>query len=393
MKPKAFAGFVAVTAVVTMAAMITVAQRYGGNPAAVSVQPFPGLIDRVNDVAEIDIRAHDGTTIIHRVGNGWGLADKHDYPVQSDLVRKTVIGFGEMRLTEKKTERPDRYPRLAVEDVDKEGAKSRLVTLKTADGKSLAEMIVGRQKTSPMGGPSGLYVRRPGEAQSWLAGSVGFGIPENPVLWLEQRIIHVNGKRVSRITIAQPDGEKLVVTKSTPDDPHFAFPELPEGEHLKGDAVADDLTQILMVVDLVDVALQSEVEFPEGKTWKAAVETFDGLVTTVEIVDRDGKPWAKFHAEAKPVAGELPTYKGEAAAFLKEASEVKKEAEEINARTGAWAYELKDWQAQKMQSKLAWFLEKETEQPPPVEAPSGASMPDFGPGGESGAMPGMGGGQ
>jgi hypothetical protein len=384
MKPKAFAGFVAVTAVVTVAAAITVAQRYAGNPAAVSVQPFPGLIDHVNDVAEIDVRTHDGTSVIHRVGNGWGLAGKHDYPVQAERVRKTVIGFGDMKFTEKKTSRPDRYPRLGVEDVDKDGAKSRLVTLKTTDGKTLAELIVGREKMSRLGEANGLYVRRPGEAQSWLAGSVGFEIPDNPVLWLEQRIIHVNGKRISRIVIEQPDGEKMVITKASPDDAHFTFPDLTLDQHLKGDSVADDMTQILMVVDLVDVAPQGDVEFPAGKTWKATVETFDGLVTTVELVERDGKPWAKFHAETEPVAGKLPTYKGEAAPFLMSADEVKKEAADIDARTGGWAYELKDWQAQKMQSKLAWFLEKETEQPPPVHAPPGADMP---------GMPNMGAGQ
>ena len=151
---------------------------------------------------------------------------------------------------------------------------------------------------------------------------------------LKPRITNVNGKRCSRIGTEQPYGEKMVITKATPDDRHFTFPDRPVDEHLKGDAVADDMTQILMVVDLVDVAPQGDVQFPAGKTWKATVETFDGLVTTVELVERDGKPWAKFHAETKPVAGKLPTYKGEAAPFLMPADEVKKEAEDIDARTG-----------------------------------------------------------
>lgn len=361
MKPKSFAAFVAVTALVTIAALITVAQRYWTTPTTVSIQPFPGLIDHINDVTEIDIKSHDGTTILHRVGDHWTMATKNDYPVQQEAIRKTLIGFGELHFTEKKTADPKRYSRLGVQDVDVAGSQSHLVTLKNGEGKKLAELIVGRGKPNPTGGPNGLYVRLPGQAQSWLAGSAGFYVPENPVLWLHQRILHVNGKRVSRIEITQPNGEKLTLTKDSVDDAHFSFPDLKPDQNLKGENVADDMSQILMVLDLVDVAPKSEVQFPEGKTWKDRIETFDGLVVTVNVVERDGNPWATFHAEAVPLKGPLPKPKDTSYVFLEQPDAVKKEADEINSYTGKWAYELKPWQAEKMQRKLSMFLEVEHE--------------------------------
>ncbi|MGB8275754.1 MAG: DUF4340 domain-containing protein [Alphaproteobacteria bacterium] len=399
MKPKTFARFVLVTAAVTVAALVTVAERYWSTPTVVSVQPFPKLLDRVNDVTEIDIGSADDSAVLHRTAGGWTMATKHDYPVQSEMVKQTLIGIADLRLTERKTTRPERYSRLAVEDLEQDAAakdaaakdqtddeaddlpgapkpyKARLMTLKTASGEKLAELIVGRPKVNRMGGPSGLYVRLPGDPQAWLAGAVNFEIPERTISWLEPRIIHVNGKRLSRITTIQPGGETLVLYKDKPDDPHFKFKDLPPDTKLKGESAADDLTQILMVVDLVDVAPQGDVPFPKGHAWKTVAETFDGLTVTVESVNRDDKPWSKFHAEAKDV-GELPDYKGAAAAFLKPAAEVKQEAAEINARTGAWAYQIKDLQANRLRSRLAQFLERE--EMPGAGGPPGMGMPNLG---------------
>jgi len=389
MKPRALVSFAVVTAVVTAAALVTVANRYWISTAAATVKPFPGLLDHINDVTEIDVKAKDGTTVIKRTDTGWAMADKHDYPVQAEMAKGAVIGFGEMEFTERKTARPDRYARLGVEDPNGKGAKSRLVTLKDAKGKTLAELIVGRPREGRMGGQGGLYVRRPGEMQSWFA-PANFEIPVNPAVWLEPRIIHVNPKRVARITTVQPDGETLVLYKDTPETPHFAFKNLPPDKKLKGEAVADDMNSILSVIDLVDVAPQSEVDFSK-KTWHAQVETFDGLSVKVDLIDRGGKPWARLSATAQKPLVDRDGQPDDAQKFLKTVAEVEKEAAGINARVGNWAYELQGYQAAKLESNLGIFLEYETSPragsgPAGGFGPVGSGGPDSG--GGDGGTPG-----
>lgn len=375
MKPRALVSFAVVTAVVTAAALVTVANRYWISAATATVKPFPGLYDRINDVAEIDIKTQNGTTVVKHAGSVWVMADKHDYPVQEEMAKGAAIGFGEMEFTERKTVEPARYARLGVEDLDSEGAKSRLVTLKDAKGETMAEIIVGRSRGGLMGGQGGLYVRLPGEVQSWFA-PANFEIPANAAVWLEPRIVHVNAKRVGRITTVQPNGETLALFKETPQTPHFAFKGLPPDKTLKGEAVADDMNSLLTTIDLVDVAPQSEVDFSQ-KVWHANVETFDGLVVKVDLIDRGGKPWARFTASTEKPLADREAQPDDVKKFLRTADEVEKEAGAINARLGKWAYELQGYQAAKLEANLAIFLESETPE-------NAGSMGGFGPGGPEG---------
>ena len=391
MKPKSLVIFAGVTAVVTAVALVTVANRYWISQSTATERAFPGLLDRINDVAEIDIKAKGTTTVIKRADPGWVMPNKFDYPVQSEMAKGAAIGFGEMELTERKTAHPDRYARLGVEDVDGENAKSRLVTLKDAKGATLAEMIVGRPREGRLGGQGGIYVRHVGDPQSWFA-PANFEIPGNPMVWLEPRIIHVNAKRVATVTTVQPNGDTLVLYKDTPQTAHFAFKDLPAGKKLKGEAVADDMSTALTTVDLVDVAPQANIDFTQ-KVWHTEVKTFDGLDVKVDIVQQGEHPWAKLVASAGTPLTDRNSQAEDVQKFLKTADEVAKEAADINTRTGKWAYELQGYQAEKLRSPLSIFLEAEQMGGPggPGDMGSpGMGGPGGGPGGPGGGDMGAG---
>ena len=385
MKPKSLVIFAGVTAAVTAAALVTVANRYWISQSTATERAFPGLIDRINDVAEIDIKAKGATTGLKHAESGWVMSNKYDYPVQSEMAKGAAIGFGEMELTERKTTHPDRYSRLGVGDVDGENAKSRLVTLKDDKGTTLAELIVGRPREGRLGGQGGIYVRHVGDAQSWFA-PVNFEIPGNPMVWLEPRIIHVNAKRVATVTTVQPNGDTLVLYKDTPQAAHFAFKDLPAGKKLKGEAVADDMSTALTTIDLVDVAPQANIDFSQ-KVWHTDVKTFDGLDVKVDIVQQGEHPWAKLTASVEKPLADRDSQAPDIQKFLKSADDVAKEAADINARTGKWAYELQGFQAEKLRSPLSIFLEAEQMGGPGVGGPGGdMGGPGMGgPGGDMGA--------
>jgi hypothetical protein len=365
MRPKAFIALTIVTALITVAAVAAVATRDWGSPTPAEVRPFPELLDKVNAVSEITIRQHDGAITLKRGEDGWRLVEKHDYPVLGDQVSKTVIGIGDLRLTEPKTRKPERHARLGVEDIAAEDAKSKLVALEDSEGKTLAEIIVGRPYAGV--GQEGVYVRLPDDDQAWLA-DAELDIPGAEVGWLQQRIIHVSPKRVARLTTVQPDGEQLVIYKDSPDDEHFMFKDLPEGTVLKGETVADETPSVLFAVDLLDVKPDSEIDFT-GDVTRAAVKTFDGLVVEVETTRVEGATWARFSASSASPHDLDPDVAAEA--DFRSPDEVAAEADEINARVGGWAYQLNEWQADKLTVKLAAFLEGEIVEPPEGMSPFG----------------------
>jgi hypothetical protein len=348
-KPKTFVAFTAVTAVVTLAALAAVAGRYWAVPTHTELQPFPELLDRLGEVAEITVQSRDGMMTMKQVGDVWQMAEKHGYPIRGDRVRKLAIGLAEMRLEEPKTKKPERYARLGVEDLDAEDAESKLVTLKTADGTGLAQLVVGREKSR--GGRRGVYVRLPGEEQAWLS-PADLEMGTSVEGWLQERIIHVAPQRISRLTTIQPDSETLVLYKDSPDDEHFKFKDLPEDAVLKGESAADGTAAMLIAVGLADVAPESEFDFSAQGVTRAKIGTFDGLLISVDMVEKEGDTWARFAASQAPAAAAAAPGEGGL-------GDLESEIAEINARVGGWAYKMNEWNARSLKVKLAEFLEEE----------------------------------
>src|SRR5262249_61516565 len=104
-----------------------------------------------------------------------------------------------------------------VEDPGK--GKSTLVTLKDKAGTPLAELIIGKRRYDRLGaGNDGIYVRKPGDTQAWLArGSLEFS--DQLSSWLDRRIVDLPEKRIAKVTLTQPDGQTLVISRPSADAP------------------------------------------------------------------------------------------------------------------------------------------------------------------------------
>ncbi len=347
MNPRSFLGLAAATAVVTVAALISVAVRQSGSAPTVLEETlvFPGLSDKVGEVAQIHVRSEDGDLTIEKSGEGWTLLEKGGYPVRDDRVRTAVVGLSELLLAEPKTRIPELYARLQVEDVEAEGARSKVLALKDGAGATLAEVIVGRRKFSPSEiVKGGVYIRLLGDRQSWLA-TGKFGVPGTAQLWLHTEVIDIPGDRVAQVSLVHPDGTTLTASKASPEDENFIIEDLPEDAFLISDAAPNELASALSAIHFADVAPETEVEFPADGLSKAEIQTFDGLLVSVEMTEKEGETWARFaagEANPRPASG----------------ADVSAEAEEINARVKGWAYQLRDYQATILKRRLDDFLEK-----------------------------------
>ena len=296
MSPKAFLVLAAVTVVTTVAAVFAIL----GQPAVTTLrfvdQPaFPALRENPDAVGKITLTAPAGTiTLVRETGDRWSALERYGYPVDRKRVRDLVVALADMRLIERKTAQPERYGRLQVEAPDADKAQSQLVRLETADGKVLAEAIIGKERYRLTGTePTGTYLRRPDEAQSWLA-SGGVQIEHEVARWLDGEIVQLDPAAIRRIEIERAGEPGYAAERAKPGDP-LQLAGLAEGEALKQDADLNHLTGALSSVRLDDVKPRDQLSWP-AQQHTAQIDTFDGVELTVHLAQIDDQYWATFDA-------------------------------------------------------------------------------------------------
>jgi len=340
MKPTTFIVLLAGAAVSVVAAGYAVVSesRIQASAVAGGAPVFGDLLAHANDVQSVTVASAAGKFTIARKGNGWALAEKDDYPVVADKLRQLVAGLADLRLLEAKTDQPDRHARLEVEDITAKDAKSKQVTLAGAGGKPLADLIVGKQNyTSDLNGLRGIYVRKPGNAQAWLAqGSVE--LPTAAVDWVDRTVVNVAEDKIQRLQFEPTAAPALTVSKADKAAADFTLAPLPEGKSADPDALKR-LTEVFTAVELDDVRADKDTD-KAIKAGAAEAATFDGLTLTAELLAMDGGTWLRLKASAAA---------GSAAAA---------EAKTINDRTTGWLFKLPQFKAALLQPKVDDFLKK-----------------------------------
>jgi hypothetical protein len=394
MSPKVFLGLLVVTVITSVAAAVTVvrepaatAVHYGDAPA------FPALRANPDAVAKIVITTPESKfTLVRETGDRWSAAERFGYTVDGKRVHDLVVALADMRLVEAKTRMPELYSRIQVEDVTAKDAKSRLLRLESADGKVLAEALIGKEHYQLTGNQSaGTYLRRPGEAQAWLA-SGGVKIEPKVIDWLDKQVVDLGADSIRRVEIRPQGGEAYVAERAAPGAP-LALQDLAAGETPKK---ADDLKPLAATfasVSFDDVKRRSDLKWPSDHD-TAIATTFDGVEVTAQLAKIDGQPWAIFDARqveamapangagaanadqtaATPAAktGETTetaasssagaaaaeASKATGAAGASNADVPKLTAGEINERVANWAYKIPSYVFDRMTKPRSDWLEK-----------------------------------
>src|SRR5271169_3859807 len=202
-------------AAVVLVALAIAALATGGpgvSRAGSDQSAFPGLGDKLGQVASVAVERTGLNLTFVRDGDRWLIRQKGDYPADAGKVRRIVLAMADMTLVEPKTRKPDLYPRLEVEDPGK--GKSTLITLEDKSGAALARLIVGKRRYDRLGaGNDGVYIRKPGDPQSWLArGALDFS--DDTANWLDRRIVDLPDSRVAKVSLTQPDGTTLILSRA-----------------------------------------------------------------------------------------------------------------------------------------------------------------------------------
>src|SRR5215467_7530185 len=120
-----------VTATILLVAMALVVLASGDRTvsrATPGQQAFPGLAAKLADVKLVTVSRSGATMTLIRDGDRWLLTEKGNYPANAAKISQIVRAMADLTLVEPKTQNPDLYPRLEVEDPSK--GKSTLVAVK-----------------------------------------------------------------------------------------------------------------------------------------------------------------------------------------------------------------------------------------------------------------------
>jgi hypothetical protein len=303
MSPKLIGALAIITLITTVAAVVAVMRqpeatilRSAGEPA------FPALREQPDAVTKAIVRTPDEQiTLVREAPGRWITPERYGYPVSTDAVRSLIIEIADMRLVEAKTSRPERYDRLELNDLDAKGASSRLVRLEDAKGNVLAEAIFGKQRQRLTGlQSSGIYLRRPGEAQSWLA-SGGPQIQASVQDWLETTIVDLPADGLKRIEIRPQDGEAYTLAREA-ESGQLQLSDLREGEQLKQDDKPGQLARTFSGLSLSDVKPADEIAWPREAT-RVEVETLGGLQLEARLALIDDQPWLAIERVEGPATG------------------------------------------------------------------------------------------
>ncbi len=290
---------------------------------------IPDLGAKLDSATRVEIAKADGSIALAKTDKGWVLPDHANYPARSEAVKTLLVSLAELETVEAKTRQPDLYGRLDLADITAKDSKAVQITVKDAGGATLAALLVGKKRYPSLGAATPgtpqdmVYVRRVGDAQSWLAlGSVDAktGVTD----WADKAIVDVKFERVASVAVTPPTGPAYEINRASKDVQDFQMADVPANMVVKAPYELNGLARILEQAELDDVkAASGPLPAPA-----AMVKTFDGLTVSVALDKQGEVTWARLSAAGT----------GDAA----------KEADAINAKVKDWAYKLPDYKRDKL---------------------------------------------
>lgn len=295
---------------------------------------LPGLADKLGDLAWLRLTRGAMTVNFSLINKQWTVVEKGNYPADQERVRKLLVQLAECELVEPKTDRPELLARLDLDDPA--NGKSTLVTAQDRAGGLVAQLIVGGKRPSGIGGgDAGVYVRKPGTDQAWLARG-SFDLTGGTLSWLDRGIVNIPPLRVASVVLTTADGNAATVARGSADQP-FAIDTPPQNAQPKDDAALAAPAGALDSLTLDDVKPAAELPIPQDGVATAAFTTFDGLIVGLRLSPPSAGNWV-----ALDVTG---SGKGEA------------EAKALSARLSRWSFEISAERAKLLRTTLPDLLQ------------------------------------
>jgi hypothetical protein len=294
---------------------------------------LPGLAANLGDLAWVGLSRGPTKIDFAAVNGRWAVVEKGNYPAAQGKLRQLLLGLADLTLIEPKTERPELFARLELDDPANGNATD--VKLNDRVGQTVAELIVGKRRADRLGaGNDAVYVRRPDGGRAWLArGSLD--VSGEVVDWLDRRILDIPAARIASVQFTGTDGATFTLSRAQPSE-RFSVGGATLDAKFKPAALAGP-AGALAALDLADVKPAAEQPIPESGVDTASFTTFDGLTIDVRVFTKEDKDWVGITASGNDVTDA--------------------EAKGINAKVGGWSYTVTQDRAKLLRTRLADLVE------------------------------------
>jgi hypothetical protein len=345
-----------IVAVLALVAGVWLASRESGSSADGSQSAlYPELKGQLDSVTAVRIfKAGDARAVeLQRGDKGWTVSERSNYAADEPKLRKLLIALADAKLYEEKTSKPEQYKTLGVEDTTAADASG--VRIELAGTAKPVNLIVGNQA----GGARSQYVRRAGEAQSWLI-NTNIDTSSTPDAWVRKDIIEVSADRIQSVTVSVKGAKPYTAAKSARADANFAVEGLPKGKSLSSPSVANAFASALTGLSLADVQPASAFESTPPAA-HSTFKTFDGLVVELDGWTKDDKRYIAVKTAFDPAQAEQFKVATTPAAEKPDADAAKpdpaakpeppkpatpnaeEEAKNAATKLGGWVYEIPEY--------------------------------------------------
>lgn len=274
----------AAVSVAASGAVLLTGDRYLSS-APPGQRALPDLAAKLGQLGWIRISRGTMTINFALIAGHWAIVEKGNYPAAEERIRKLLGGLAAVELVEPRTNRAELLPRLDLDDPA--NGKSTLVALQDRTGAQAGALIVGRRRPSTLGGgDAGVYVRKPGSDQAWLARG-SFDLSGDILDWIDRRVIDLPAEQIASIVLTAPDGSAVVLTRTAP-DATFAIAGSAAAPNPKNAAL---LAAALIGLDLDDVKPAAELTIPMDGAATAAFTNFDGLTIGMRLSAPGAADW------------------------------------------------------------------------------------------------------
>jgi Domain of unknown function (DUF4340) len=324
----------------------------------------PELKQQLDAVKSVRIyKAGDVRSVeLVRQDRGWGVSERAGYPADEPKLRKLLRSLADAKVFEEKTSNPAGYKSLGVEDISESAATG--VRLELTGQQAPVNLLVGK---SGVGGES-QYVRRAGEAQSWLVDHT-IDTSASPDAWLRKDVLDVSADRVQAASVSIKGQKTYTAAKNSRADAGFSVTNLPKGKKLSSPSAANGFSTALSGLTLADVRPASAFD-GQAPDAQATFTTFDGLVVQLDGWSRNDKRFvavktshdaqvadrfkvATTATDDKASAGDT---KPAPAAVESKTPNAAEEAKVANDRLAGWVYELPSYKYEQVFKPLEQLL-------------------------------------
>ena len=337
MTPKLFTGL-AITAALSLgaAAMLYSSGNQWTSGQVAGEKLFPRFSKKIENLAKLEIKQGDQSLTFVKKNDEWQIKERDNFPVKPERIRSILFQLEQAELIEPKTSNKDRYHLLELEDPAKKDAKSRIIRLLDKDNQKLAEVIIGKSRWDAFGsGKSGVYIRKPGEEQSWLSNtklSASLDMKE----WVDSLVFNIDSKNIKSVKLKAPDEEEYVIETIPGKDGEFQLAGVGKEEKIKEGSTISDIPNAFGSIELEDARKLTAT--PTGKS-----------VNVIKLVSKDGLN-VEFRLRKEREGFWLSlTASG--------SGDAKDKADTLNKRVENWEYKISNWKAGSLFKRKSELIE------------------------------------